>query len=156
MSWFWSVGWTQAVDCDECCICLISVPSKDCAPKNPETTFYLGTPAPEPQGIFAFGGNTGPMVSRRVPELLWLPRCEMRMPICMEPRHFCGPLGNCLPLLWLSLFHIHHALTGVEVQAGRYRQRTNWASKSKATAPSTGEITCSTEKHRSEIAIRES
>jgi len=102
MSWFWSVGWTQAVDCDKCCICLISVPSKDCAPKNPETTFYLGTPAPKPQGIFAFGGNTGPMVSRRVPELLWLPRCEMRMPICMEPRHFCGPLGNYVYLSYDS------------------------------------------------------
>ena len=102
MSWFWSVGWTQAVDCDECCICLGSVPSKDCAPKNPETTFYLVTPAPEPQGIFAFGGNTGPVVSRHVPELLWLPRCEMRMPICMEPRHFCGPLSNYIYLSYDS------------------------------------------------------
>lgn len=68
---------------------------------------------------------------------------------------FLCTLGQpCLPLLWLSLCHIHHARTGVEVQAGRYLQRTNWAGKSKATAQSTGEITCPTEKHWSEIAIR--
>ena len=88
-------------------VCLISIPSKDCATKNPEITFYLGTPAPEPHRIFAFGGNTGPVVCRHVPELLWLPRCEMRMPICMEPCHFCGPLGNTFTSLMTVSYSPH-------------------------------------------------
>lgn len=66
------------------------------ATRHPELHSYLGTPAPASQRIFTFWGNTVRMVSRHVPELPWLLRCDNEDAYFLGTRPFLKTTGQWL------------------------------------------------------------
>lgn len=106
---------------------LISIPSMDRATKNPETLIW-GLLLLHPRESLPF-------------KEIYLPCSQAcsRIAVAVEvwdenayshgARHFCGPRAIPFTSLLLSVFNIHHGLTGVKEQQRMSLQRTDKASR---------------------------